>query len=189
MEERLMSATAAAAATRTAQIYKSSYKPIWCPGCGDYSVLSSVTKALALVGAAPENVAVVSGIGCSSRLPAYTTCYGFHGVHGRALAAATGNVTERGTRSQHSLGPTDPDLAPSSASGFVLALAVPGVFSPRAASSRRRAALLSAVEGHRPSLALPEALDFALRGRDRGARRGAEGRDGDGERAFGGLTL
>ncbi|UCE32630.1 MAG: 2-oxoacid:ferredoxin oxidoreductase subunit beta [Burkholderiales bacterium] len=70
--------------------YKSSYKPIWCPGCGDYSVLSALTKALAVLGRAPHEVAVVSGIGCSSRIPAYTTCYGFHGVHGRALAAATG---------------------------------------------------------------------------------------------------
>ena len=77
-------------APRTAAAYKSSYKPIWCPGCGDYSVLSSVTKALAKVGEPPENVAVVSGIGCSSRIPAYTNCYGFHGVHGRSLAAATG---------------------------------------------------------------------------------------------------
>jgi 2-oxoglutarate ferredoxin oxidoreductase subunit beta len=78
------------AAPRTAQSYKASYKPIWCPGCGDYSVLSSITKALAMVGVAPEDVAVVSGIGCSSRIPAYTSCYGFHGVHGRSLAAATG---------------------------------------------------------------------------------------------------
>ncbi len=74
----------------TAANYKSAYKPVWCPGCGDYSVLGSVTKALAMVGAPPEMVAVVSGIGCSSRIPAYTSCYGFHGVHGRALAAATG---------------------------------------------------------------------------------------------------
>ena len=70
--------------------YKSDYKPIWCPGCGDYTVLSSVTKALAMLQRPPHEVAVVSGIGCSSRLPAYTTCYGFHGVHGRALAAGTG---------------------------------------------------------------------------------------------------
>ncbi len=70
--------------------YKSDYKPVWCPGCGDYSVLSSITKALASLQLRPENVAVVSGIGCSSRIPAYTTCYGFHGVHGRALAAGTG---------------------------------------------------------------------------------------------------
>ena len=70
--------------------YKSDYKPIWCPGCGDYTVLSSLTKALAMIQRPPHEVAVVSGIGCSSRIPAYTTCYGFHGVHGRSLAAATG---------------------------------------------------------------------------------------------------
>ncbi len=70
--------------------YKSDYKPIWCPGCGDYSVLSAFTKAFALVGRKPEEIVVVSGIGCSSRLPAYLSSYGFHGVHGRALAAATG---------------------------------------------------------------------------------------------------
>ena len=74
----------------TAAQYKSGYKPIWCPGCGDYTVLNAVTKALALVQRPPHEVAVVSGIGCSSRIPAYTNCYGFHGVHGRSLAAATG---------------------------------------------------------------------------------------------------
>jgi 2-oxoglutarate ferredoxin oxidoreductase subunit beta len=78
------------AVAATAQAFKSDYKPIWCPGCGDYSVLSSLTKAFAMLELKPENVAVVSGIGCSSRIPAYTTCYGFHGVHGRALAAGTG---------------------------------------------------------------------------------------------------
>ncbi|NYZ14652.1 2-oxoacid:ferredoxin oxidoreductase subunit beta [Azospirillum sp. RWY-5-1] len=70
--------------------YKSDVKPIWCPGCGDYSVLAAVTRALANMGLARHNTAVVSGIGCSSRIPAYTSCYGFHGVHGRSLAAASG---------------------------------------------------------------------------------------------------
>lgn len=74
----------------TAAQYKSGYKPIWCPGCGDFTVLGAVTRALSLVQRPPHEVAVVSGIGCSSRIPAYTACYGFHGVHGRALAAATG---------------------------------------------------------------------------------------------------
>ena len=74
----------------TAADYKSTYKPIWCPGCGDYTVLGSITKALSMLQLPPHEVAVVSGIGCSSRIPAYTTCYGFHGVHGRALAAGTG---------------------------------------------------------------------------------------------------
>ena len=88
-------ATALAAAERpaaacTPATFKSGTKPIWCPGCGDYSVLSSITKAFAMLALKPEETVVVSGIGCSSRIPAYTSCYGFHGVHGRALAAATG---------------------------------------------------------------------------------------------------
>src|SRR5512147_2637560 len=80
----------AAAATLTAQALKSDYKPVWCPGCGDFSVLSAITKALPMLALRPEQVAIVSGIGCSSRIPAYTTCYGFHGVHGRALPVGTG---------------------------------------------------------------------------------------------------
>ncbi len=70
--------------------YKSEVKPIWCPGCGDYHVLMALTRAMAALGLPPERIAVVSGIGCSSRIPAYTNCYGFHGVHGRSLAVATG---------------------------------------------------------------------------------------------------
>ncbi len=70
--------------------YKSDTKPVWCPGCGDFHVLLSLSKALAQIALPPEDVAVVSGIGCSSRIPAYLNCYGFHGVHGRALPLATG---------------------------------------------------------------------------------------------------
>ncbi len=70
--------------------FKSKVKPIWCPGCGDYAVLMVITKALAALELKPENVAILSGIGCSSRIPAYSSCYGFHGVHGRSLPAATG---------------------------------------------------------------------------------------------------
>ena len=70
--------------------FKSKLKPIWCPGCGHYAVLSVLTKALVALELKPENVAVLSGIGCSSRIPAYTSCYGFHGIHGRSLPAATG---------------------------------------------------------------------------------------------------
>ncbi len=70
--------------------YKSEIKPIWCPGCGHFSVLSAITKALAHLGLAKEQVALISGIGCSSRIPAYVDTYGFHGVHGRALAVASG---------------------------------------------------------------------------------------------------
>ena len=78
------------AAVRSAADYKSKVKPIWCPGCGDFTVLNAITRGLALLQLEQHQVAVVSGIGCSSRIPAYTSCYGFHGVHGRSLAAATG---------------------------------------------------------------------------------------------------
>ncbi len=73
-----------------AKDYKSGVKPVWCPGCGDYGVLLALTKALAELQLAPKDVSVVSGIGCSSRIPAYLKTYGFHGVHGRSLALATG---------------------------------------------------------------------------------------------------
>ncbi|MEW8466966.1 MAG: thiamine pyrophosphate-dependent enzyme, partial [Candidatus Thiodiazotropha sp.] len=73
-----------------AKDYKSGIKPVWCPGCGHFAVLAALTKAMAHLGLVKEDVAVVSGIGCSSRLPAYIDSYGFHGIHGRALAAASG---------------------------------------------------------------------------------------------------
>lgn len=85
-----MSAPTPPAAMPKASDFKSDMQPVWCPGCGDYHVLLALTKALAQLRLEPENVAIVSGIGCSSRIPAYTNCYGFHGVHGRALALATG---------------------------------------------------------------------------------------------------
>lgn len=62
----------------------------WCPGCGDYAILKSVTRVLADVGARPERTVFVSGIGCSSRFPYYVETYGFHTIHGRAPAIATG---------------------------------------------------------------------------------------------------
>ncbi len=70
--------------------YKSDNKPVWCPGCGDFSVLSAFTKAMSAMTLDPERVAVISGIGCSSRIPAYLNVYGFHAVHGRALPVAIG---------------------------------------------------------------------------------------------------
>jgi 2-oxoglutarate ferredoxin oxidoreductase subunit beta len=62
----------------------------WCPGCGDYAILKAVQKMLAEVGARPEKTVFVSGIGCSSRFPYYMATYGFHTIHGRAPAIATG---------------------------------------------------------------------------------------------------
>lgn len=73
-----------------AKDYKSEIKAVWCPGCGHFAVLAAATKALAYLELPKQEVAMISGIGCSSRLPAYMDTYGFHGVHGRALAVASG---------------------------------------------------------------------------------------------------
>jgi 2-oxoglutarate ferredoxin oxidoreductase subunit beta len=70
--------------------YKTDLKPVWCPGCGDFGVLNSVYRALADVGCAPHDTVVISGIGCSSRLPGYVETYGLNSLHGRALPIATG---------------------------------------------------------------------------------------------------
>lgn len=74
---------------------KSDVKPIWCPGCGDFGVLSSVMKIIVDLRLDPASVAIVSGIGCSGRFPAFLNAYGFHGVHGRALPLATGLKASR----------------------------------------------------------------------------------------------
>jgi 2-oxoglutarate ferredoxin oxidoreductase subunit beta len=70
--------------------YKSDLKPIWCPGCGDFGVVQAIYRALSAVGRPPHEIAFISGIGCSSRIPGYTTAYGFNSVHGRALPIAQG---------------------------------------------------------------------------------------------------
>lgn len=73
----------------TAQDFKSG-QPRWCPGCGNHSFLNSLHKAMAEIGVAPHETLVISGIGCSSRLPYYVNSYSFHTIHGRAAAVATG---------------------------------------------------------------------------------------------------
>lgn len=78
------------AVDRTIDDYKSGTKPTWCPGCGDFGVLNAVYNALRAKGVAPEEVVLVSGIGCSSRLPFFSSTYGFHTVHGRTMPIATG---------------------------------------------------------------------------------------------------
>jgi 2-oxoglutarate ferredoxin oxidoreductase subunit beta len=62
----------------------------WCPGCGDYSILAQMKKVLPTLGVLPEKTVFVSGIGCSSRFPYYLNTYGFHSIHGRAPAIASG---------------------------------------------------------------------------------------------------
>jgi 2-oxoglutarate ferredoxin oxidoreductase subunit beta len=74
----------------TAKDFTTSQEVRWCPGCGDYAILKAVTTALADVGARPESTVFVSGIGCASRFPYYVETYGFHTIHGRAPAVATG---------------------------------------------------------------------------------------------------
>lgn len=75
--------------------YISPLKPIWCPGCGDFAVLASLAKAFAELDLATENTAVITGIGCSSRLPGYLNTYGFNSIHGRAIPIATGLKVSR----------------------------------------------------------------------------------------------
>ncbi len=74
----------------TVDDYKSSAKPTWCPGCGDFGVLNAVYNSLKVKGYNTEDIVVVSGIGCSSRFPFFVSAYGFHGVHGRAIPISTG---------------------------------------------------------------------------------------------------
>jgi 2-oxoglutarate ferredoxin oxidoreductase subunit beta len=74
----------------TAKDFASDQEVRWCPGCGDYAILKSMLKTLADIGADPDNTVFVSGIGCSSRFPYYVNSYGFHTIHGRAPAFATG---------------------------------------------------------------------------------------------------
>ena len=62
----------------------------WCPGCGDYAILKCVQRLMPELGVTRENTVFVSGIGCSSRFPYYMNTYGFHTIHGRAPAIATG---------------------------------------------------------------------------------------------------
>ena len=97
----------------TAQDYKKG-QPRWCPGCGDHFFLASLHKALAEIGVAPHNVAVISGIGCSSRLPHYMATYGMNTIHGRAAAIATGTKV------------TNPDLDVWQVSGDGDGLAIGG---------------------------------------------------------------
>lgn len=70
--------------------FRNNVKPNWCPGCGDFSVQAAIQKAAANVGLEPEEVAVITGIGCSGRLSGYINAYGVHGVHGRSLPLAQG---------------------------------------------------------------------------------------------------
>ena len=83
------------APTLNAKDFQSDQDVRWCPGCGDYAILKSVQSVLPELGIAKENFVVVSGIGCSSRFPYYMNTFGFHTIHGRAPAIATGLKVSR----------------------------------------------------------------------------------------------
>jgi len=74
----------------TAKDFATDQEVRWCPGCGDYSILAQVQKIMPTLGIARENIAIISGIGCSSRFPYYMNVYGMHSIHGRATAVASG---------------------------------------------------------------------------------------------------
>lgn len=74
----------------TAKDFASDQDVRWCPGCGDYSILAQVQRVMPTLGIPIENIVFVAGIGCSSRFPYYMNTYGFHGIHGRATAIASG---------------------------------------------------------------------------------------------------
>ncbi len=78
------------ARTTTLKDWETDQEVRWCPGCGDYAILKAVQRTMPEIGTTPENTVFVSGIGCSSRFPYYMETYGFHTIHGRAPAFATG---------------------------------------------------------------------------------------------------
>ena len=90
-----MSAAATPLTTLTAKDLASDQEVRWCPGCGDYSILAQMKKAMAPLGIAREKMVFISGIGCSSRFPYYMNTYGFHTIHGRAPTFATGLKVSR----------------------------------------------------------------------------------------------
>src|SRR4030095_4798532 len=74
----------------TVKGFKGKVNPDWCPGCGDFGVLTALKQALGEMNLHPHQVMTISGIGCSSNLPGYLSTYGMHTLHGRAWAVATG---------------------------------------------------------------------------------------------------
>jgi 2-oxoglutarate ferredoxin oxidoreductase subunit beta len=83
------------APTTTKKDWSSDQEVRWCPGCGDYSILTAVQMLMPELGVARENTVFLSGIGCAARFPYYMNTYGFHGIHGRAPAIATGLAMAR----------------------------------------------------------------------------------------------
>ena len=90
VEETLKEAPKVPAAKQTAKDFQSDQDVRWCPGCGDYSILAQVQRVMPELNIPKHNIAWISGIGCSSRFPYYMDTYGFHSIHGRAPAIASG---------------------------------------------------------------------------------------------------
>lgn len=90
-----MSTDVAAAPKMTAKDFATDQEVRWCPGCGDYSILAQVQRVMPDLGIPRENIAIISGIGCSSRFPYYMNTYGMHSIHGRATAIASGLKASR----------------------------------------------------------------------------------------------
>ncbi|MEQ9558671.1 MAG: 2-oxoacid:ferredoxin oxidoreductase subunit beta [Rhodospirillales bacterium] len=90
MNPDLAAPETAAAAELTARDFTTDQEVRWCPGCGDYAILKAVRGVLAEAGRRPDDVVFISGIGCAARFPYYLSSYGFHTIHGRAPAVATG---------------------------------------------------------------------------------------------------
>ena len=90
VEELLITSPKVPAQKYTAKDFQSDQDVRWCPGCGDYSILAQVQRVMPDLNIPKHNMVFVSGIGCSSRFPYYMESYGFHGIHGRAAAIATG---------------------------------------------------------------------------------------------------
>jgi len=98
----------------TAKDWASDQEVRWCPGCGDYAVLKAVQRTMPDLGTAREKTVFISGIGCSSRFPYYMASYGFHTIHGRAAAVATGGDETGHAELREVLrhrGPGNPDRA------------------------------------------------------------------------------
>lgn len=90
MENKIVENSITPAVKYTSKDFSSDIDVKWCPGCGDYSILAQVQRTSPDFGELKENMVWVSGIGCSSRFPYYMNTYGFHGIHGRAAAIASG---------------------------------------------------------------------------------------------------
>src|SRR2546429_7687186 len=91
----LRKTTMTALNTLKASDFVSDQEVRWCPGCGDYSILAQTQRVMPELGIPRENIVFISGIGCSSRLPYYMDTYGFHSIHGRAPAIASGLKSSR----------------------------------------------------------------------------------------------